>query len=200
MEIGQIADELKLLATSGTRVPGVRKKVLVDIDKLVTLGDELRQAMPANMREADEVIRQKESIINLAMLEAQRIKTDADSQATSVTTAAQQEHQSKVDESEIVKVAESKGQEIKEEAMYEAQQIVQDAQKRAYRIMNEAENAVAARRDGADQYAREVLFNLEEELADTLGQVRRGIDALKIEAEASQQSQKQNNNAQTVPA
>ena len=34
------------------------------------------------------------------------------------------------------------------------------------------------RRKGADNYAREVLFALEERVADTLGQVRGGIDLL----------------------
>ena len=42
--------------------------------------------------------------------------------------------------------------------------------------------ASSVRRDGADQYARETLFDLEERLAGLLGQVRKGIDSLGIEA------------------
>ena len=38
MEIGQIADELKLLGSTGTKVPGFRRKVMVDIDRMITLG------------------------------------------------------------------------------------------------------------------------------------------------------------------
>ena len=74
---------------------------------------------------------------------------------------------------------------------YEAQQILQDAQRKAYRIINESEGASISRRDGADHYAREVLFNLEEQMADVLGQVRRGIDALKLEIESSKKQQQQ---------
>jgi vacuolar-type H+-ATPase subunit H len=202
MEIGQIADELKMLASTGTRVPGFRRKVMVDIDRLVTLGDELRRSMPADIMEASEVIRMKESIINQAYLEAKRIRSAAEDEASSVTSAARMEHESKVGESEIIRAAEVKGQEMKEEAAYEAQQILQDAQRKAYRILNEAEATAMARRDGADNYSREVLFNLEEQLADVLGQVRRGIDALKLEVDASQKHQQKLNNDmyQRIPA
>lgn len=193
MEIGHIADEMKLLASSGTRVPGFRRKVMVDIDRMIDLGDELRKAVPADIQEASEVIKMKESIINQAYMEAKRIRGVAEDEATALSSAAQEEHASKVDDSEILRAAELKGQEIREEAAYEAQQILQDAQRKAYRIINESDSASMSRRDGADHYAREVLFNLEEQMADVLGQVRRGIDALKLEIEASKKQQQQMN-------
>jgi hypothetical protein len=181
MEVLQIIEELKLLVGTGTRVPGFRRKVMVDVDRLASLGEELHNAIPSSIKEADEIIKQKESIVNQASLEAQRIKNTTAQAASAITQAAQQEHESRVEESEIVRAAEMKGQDIKDEATVEAQQIVQDAQRRAFRIMNEADTAVNTRRDGANQYAREVLFSLEEQLAELLGQVRRGIDALRIE-------------------
>lgn len=203
MEIGHIADEIKLLASTGTRVPGFRRKVMVDIDRMITLGDELRRSVPADIQEASEVIKMKESIINQSYLEAKRIRGVAEEEAGALTSAAQEEHASKVDDSEILKAAESKGQEIREEAASEAQQILQDAQRKAYRMINEAEGASTSRRDGADQYAREVLFNLEEQMAEVLGQVRRGIDALKLETEASKKQQQLNqfgNGVEKIPA
>lgn len=204
MEIGHIADELKLLASTGTRVPGFRRKVMVDIDRMITLGDELRRSVPADMQEASEVIKMKESIINQAYLEAKRIRGVAEDEATALTSAAQEEHASKVDDSEILRAAELKGKEIAEEAAYEAQQILQDAQRKAYRIINESDTASIGRRDGADHYAREVLFNLEEQMAEVLGQVRRGIDALKLEIETSKKQQQQvhqfGNGAEQIPA
>ena len=181
MEVLQIIEELKSLVGTGTRVPGFRRKVMVDVDRLASLGEELHNAIPSGIQEAEEIIKQKESIVNQASLEAQRIKNTAAQAASAITQAAQQEHESRVEESEIVRVAEMKGQEIKDEGTVEAQQIVQDAQRRAFRIMNEADTAANTRRDSANQYAREVLFSLEEQLAELLGQVRRGIDALRIE-------------------
>jgi len=200
MEIGHIADELKLLASTGTKVPGFRRKVMVDIDRLITLGDEMCKSVPADMQEASEVIKMKESIINQAYMEAKRIRGVAEEEATALSSAAQQEHASKVDDSEILRAAELKGQGIREEAAYEAQQILQDSQRKAYRMINESDSAAVSRRDGADHYAREVLFNLEEQMADVLGQVRRGIDALKLETESSMKQQQMNSNLEQIPA
>ena len=186
MEISQIVRELKTLPETGTRVPGFRRKVLVDTDRLVALAEELGRAIPANIQEAHEILNQKDSIINQAYLEARRIKDMADQEASSVKTAAQQEHESRVDESEIVKTALSRADGVQDQAMVEAQDIVQDAQRRAHRILNEAEAAAIERRDGANRYAREMLFSMEEQLSGALGQIRRGIDALGLEAEAPQ--------------
>ena len=109
MEVQHIVEELQALAAAGTRVPGFRRKVLVDIDRLVGLGEELNNAIPADVQEAKEVIKQKESIIKEAGLEAQRIKNSADQVATAVTDAAEEQHQLRVDESEIVRAAENRG-------------------------------------------------------------------------------------------
>jgi hypothetical protein len=45
-------------------------------------------------------------------------------------------------------------------------------------MMNDAEADAGSRRDGADKYASEVLFNLEEHVSGVLGKVRAGLDLL----------------------
>ena len=174
---------MESLAESGTKVPGFRGRVMVEIDRLGQLSTEMRRALPASVEEANEILNQKDSIINLAQMEAQRIKDAARQQVDSITRAAQQEHESKVGENEIVRAAEEKGLGMLDESQREAQQIAQDAQRKAYKIIDEADSAANARRDGADRYAREALFNLEERMAEVLGQVRRGIDALGVDME-----------------
>ena len=193
MQTPQIADQLRAMAASGTRVPGFRGKVMVDIDSLVRMSDQLGSVdMSDDVREASEVIRMKESILNQAYLEAKRIRTTAEEEVGKLTSQAETEYRTKVGESSVLKRAEEISQEMQEQAGYESQQILQDAQRKAYRVVSEAENVALARRDGADNYSREVLFNLEEQLADILGQVRRGIDALNLEVEASKRKQQHN--------
>ena len=196
MDSRQIVEGLQTLVETGTRVPGFRRKVLIDIDRMDALGEELKVSIPAYIQEAEEILKQKESILNQAALEAQRIKTSAEQEAQQVTSAADETHETKVGESEVVKASEERADGIKDEAMTEAQQIVQDAQRRAYRIVDEAEAAAGTRREGADQYAREILFSLEERLAEVLGQVRRGIDALNLDVEAPMQVNGQQQEAQ----
>ena len=184
MDIEAIVEEVKAIVAEGTRVPGFRNKLMVDTDRLLALEEEIRTSVPAGIQEAGAIIGQKESIINQAYLEAQRMKKAAEQDASGFATAAREEHQAKVDESEIVVSSQVKAEEIQDGATTEAQQIVHDAQRKAYRVLSEAEVSSESKSEGADQYAREVLFNLEERLADTLGQIRRGIDSLKTEQTA----------------
>ena len=200
MDIVGIVEELMSLPATGTRVPGFRRKVLVDTDRLAELAAQLRDSVPAEIREAQEIIKQRESIISQAHLESQRVKGVAGEEASEVAAAAHREHETKVDESEIVQAAGTKAQEVEDEAMTKAQQIVQEAQKRAYLTVNKADATAGTLREGADRYAREVLFNLEEQLATALGQVRSGIDKLGVEAEVHERVEEREPVGEPVPA
>ena len=50
-------------------------------------------------------------------------------------------------------------------------------------LLEESENLAKDRRDGADNYAREISFALEERISTILGQVRSGLDLLDEESE-----------------
>ena len=168
----------------GTRMPGFRRKVMVEIDqleRLINMAEQADRSVPANIQESDEILKQKDSIISQAYLEAQRIKGAAEQQASSLTRSAETEFNSRVSENEVLKAAEDQTEQMREKARQEANQIIDDAQRRAQRFMGESDIAAAMRREGADQYAREVLFSLESHLADVLGQVRRGIDSLRVD-------------------
>ena len=183
MDFDQAIQELQQLYSSSSRVPGFRRKVMVDADEFAAVLNNIRTVMPADVQEARQILLQKDSILNQAYLESQRVKTSAEETVTAELEAAQQEHRTKVGESEVTKTATNQAQETMDQAMTEAEDIVQDAQRRAYRIISESEDVAASRREGADQYAREVLFSLEEQLSEILGQIRRGIDTLRPEVD-----------------
>lgn len=194
MNFEQAIQELKVFYDESTRVPGLRKKIMVDGDQFSALIDALKNSVPAEIQEAREVLTQKDSILNQAHLESQRMKTvmeeevadlksAAEGEAAARIEAAHKEYMAKIDESEIIAAADARAQEITGEAMEEAQSILQDAQKNAYSSVSTADQVAASRREGADQYAREVLFSLEEQLSETLGQIRRGIDILPVQSE-----------------
>ncbi|MCY4527537.1 MAG: hypothetical protein OXD46_00710 [Chloroflexi bacterium] len=184
IDIIRVIEELEEISGSATRVPGMRKKVMVDVDRLAAVTEQLSKTIPADILEAKEILKQKESILNHTQLEARRIRDEAAEEADQMMSAAREEHVSKVDETEVLRAASAKADELNQGAMQEAQQIVQEAQRKAYRLLDEAERVAKERRDGADRYARETLFDLEERMAGVLGQVRRGIDSLGIEVEA----------------
>ncbi len=179
MDFEQALQELQQLYSSSSRVPGFGRKVMVDGDLFTRVINNMQMAMPADVKEAREVLRQKDSILNQAYLEAQRVRSTVEEEVSAHIAAATKEHQEMVSDSEVLKVAGDQASKIREEALAEAEDIVHEAQRKAYAIVTEAEEIASSRRDGADQYSREVLFSLEEQLSEILGQIRRGIDTLK---------------------
>ena len=132
------------------------RKALVDPDVILELVDQLRVAVPQDITEAEEVLRKREDLLNHSLEEARRIRASAET-----------EYRSRVDESELVKEAEK-----------QAAQIVEEAQQKAQHILDMADDDAANRRSSADQYAQEVLYQLEQEVAGLLTTVRRGIEVL----------------------
>ncbi len=179
--------KLEEMLSSG-RVPGT-SRTLVNVDKVGEVLEELKRELPSQVNDAQTVLRQKEAILKQAELEARRIRAYADEEATTIRSLAEEQSQSQIEtarneateivgDSEIVKAAEDKAKEIEEAAQEKAGKIVADAQNKLNQVLAGAESDAADRRRGADNYAREVLFMLEEKIADTLGQVRSGIDVL----------------------
>ena len=184
MDFNEVLNELEMLTKTGKKMPGFRGKIMVESDKLLQLHEAINSGMPADVEEAQAIILQKESIVNQANLEAKRIKDEAGRQAQDLKNEASEDHEEKVSESEVLREASTRGGEITANAGIEAQSIVQDAQRKAYAMISDAESSAALQREGADRYSMEVLAGLEEKLADVLGQVRRGMDTLRVDQAA----------------
>ncbi|MAO89441.1 MAG: hypothetical protein CL880_02750 [Dehalococcoidia bacterium] len=188
-DMKNILGDLEASIQSANKVPGIGNKAMVDIKKLKSIYDALSQSIPEEILEASEVIKQKESIINQAYLEAKRTKEIAQQESASINDKARGEYDQKVSDSEVTRGAELKSEEIISDANEKATGIVQESQTEAGQIVDKAQTEAAQRKDGADQYSKEVLFNIEERLSQVLGQVRRGIDALGDETQQEEQLQ-----------
>ena len=188
-DMKNILNDLEASIQTANKVPGIGNKAMVDIKKLKSIYDALSQSIPEEILEASEVIKQKESIINQAYLEAKRTKEIAQQESASINDKARGEYDQKVSDSEVTRGAELKSEEIISEANAKATGIVQESQTEAGQIVDKAQTEATQRKDGADQYSKEVLFNIEERLSQVLGQVRRGIDALGDETQQEEQLQ-----------
>ena len=188
MDIDSIIDQLKSIVASSARVPGTQRRI-VEKGQLEAVVEQLQEAIPSELREAKEILRQRDSIINQATLEAQRIRSSVQEETEVIRSAteeevialratAETEYDTRVSDAEVFKQAEKKADEASTGAQRSAEIVIQDAERRAQRLLSEAEALVESRRSGADQYAREVLFSLEERISDLLSQVRKGIDVL----------------------
>ena len=180
-------ENLETMMVKG-RVPGTAR-TLVNQQKISALINEMKKNLPDEITEAESVVRQKDAIIKQAEIEARRIRAYADEEATTIRqlaeeqsntllTTSQEEAKKMIQDTEISRKANENAIEIESVANSRAGKVIDDAESRVNTILHDAGISSEERRKGADNYAREVLFTLEERIADTLGQVRGGIDLL----------------------
>lgn len=131
----------------------------MDSKKIMELVDQMRLAVPQDVKSAQEILLKKDSIINQAHAEARRIKA-----------SAEEEFRARLDQNELVKAARRRSDEM-----------VEEAQRKAHRIMEQAESDARTRRTEADAYALQTLRRLEKELTTLLTTVRRGLEVLGAE-------------------
>ena len=131
------------------------------------LVDQLRLSVPKEIRAAEEVLAQKDHIMNQAQTDARRTKAQAED-----------DYRERLDKHELLLQAEQR-----------AMTILRDAEERARRMMDQAESQSNANRSDADAYALRSLRTLEQELSNITSAVRRGIDVLSGPATATLSTQ-----------
>ena len=155
MDILNIIDRLDALVTTSRRMPGTRSR-LVDADKVMEVVEQLRLAIPQDIRAAEEIIERKDGILSQAQIDARRLKSHAE-----------EEFRARVDQSDVLAVARRN-----------AAEIVEEAERKAGRLADQADAESRRCREEADAYAVQALRSLETEMSTVLGTVRKGLDTL----------------------
>jgi cell division septum initiation protein DivIVA len=134
----------------------------VDIERVIVLTNKIRASLPEDVKKATRIAGESERLLGAAREEASMVVEDARREATRIVEEARRQQQGLVDDSEIHRLAAAQARELTEAA----------------------ERKAAAQKRGADEYAREVLDDLEEFLTKFLGAVRRGKESLETERAA----------------
>lgn len=145
--------------------------VVVDRRRVLELVDQMRSSVPWEVREATEIVAEKESLLEEARREADGILLRADMEA-----------QERLDETALVQAAEREAQNVITRAEDRAQTILDDAQTQVQARLRQAEQAATNQMDEADRYALEMLRRLEQQLSAFTTTVRAGIGALEERA------------------
>jgi len=178
MNIHELLSDLNELLESINKVPGIKNKVFVDYEKLTSFSAKMKTSISDNIEEAEEIVKQKESIIKQAQLESYRVKNATEVEVQELMNAAEMQKKELVQESEIVKSANQEAIRIKNDLQNECEEMKKMAEMESSSMMEQAELFASERKEGANQYAKETLFELEERFSKMLGQVRKGLDSL----------------------
>ena len=155
MDIINVIDRLETLVETSKSVP-VSGNILVDRKKIMELVDQLRLTIPEEIRSAEDVLSQKDQILNTAATDARRTKS-----------MAEDELRDRLNSNELVIQAEAR-----------AAQTVRDAEERITRMLQQSEAEAISRKTAADAYALRSLRTMEAELGKLAVSVRKGIEVL----------------------
>ena len=132
---------------------GVWKFKAINADQFLEVLDKARARLPEELREATDVLQQRDEIIG----EAQR-------RAEQVISTARRQAETMLHESELLKAVQAEVERIRKQVVAEVEQMRREALAEAERIRLEAEEDAARTREGADHYADQVLTRLDEDL------------------------------------
>lgn len=166
MELLELIDGLEELVIQARRLP-MGGNLVVDRRRMLDLIDQLRLAVPSDLRQAAQIIETREQILE-----------DARRQAQSIIDEALSERRALVDQHAIVIEAEERGQSILEAAERQARDTVAEGDATAAQHLSEAAEAATRQMDDADQYALELLRRLSTQLGNYLDSVRASMESL----------------------
>ena len=127
------------------------------------LVDQLRLTIPEEIRSAEDVLAQKDQILNTAATDARRTKS-----------MAEDELRDRLNSNEVVAQAETR-----------AADTIRDAEERITRMLQQSEAEALSRKTEADAYALRSLRTMEIELSKLAGSVRKGLEVLAEQASSS---------------
>lgn len=166
MEILDLIDSLEELVVQSRRLP-VGGNLVVDRKRMLDLVDQLRLSVPADIRQAAQVLETREQVVK-----------EAHEEAREVVQRAEQERARRLDENPIVREAQERSHAMLMEAEARARQAIAESDATAATHLTDAADAAARQLDDADQYALEVLRRLENQLQAFLESVRLSISSL----------------------
>lgn len=166
MEIQELIDALEELVIQARRLP-VGGNLVVDRKRVLDVIDQLRLAVPNDVREASRILEMRDQIL-------------ADAHAASQETfeRAEAERMRLVDDAAIVHEAQDRSQLMLMDAEARARQTIADADATAAQHLSEAAEAAAKQLDDADEYALAILQRLENQLQSFLDSVRTSMSSL----------------------
>lgn len=159
MDMFEELQSIESLLDSARRLPGLG--TMVDEKNFKEALQNLQQAVPTEVRTAQQITIECENMVNRAVAESEQI-----------AAAAEQELQSRINDSPVVKAANKR-----------AREILDAAQEQANAMLSEGEREAKMRRDETNQYADEVMRDVDSHLSGLAVSVRKGVALMESEAD-----------------
>ena len=125
--LDRIFEDIYNLVTEANRIP-LTDKVIIEANDLADALDELKAAIPKEVRNASQVLEEQKSIVNKAYEDADRIIEQAKAEAERIVAIAEAEAERMIKQDEIVKEASAIAEEIKANALRYQEEVKAEAE------------------------------------------------------------------------
>lgn len=166
MDLLHLVDRLEELIAGAQKMP-IGNRAIVDRRRMLDLIDQMRVAIPEEVREAQEIVANREEIRREAEEDGRIIVAQAEERASRL-----------VEQHEITQAAHRRAEEIAVEAEQRLEQRLDEVNRDIQDRIQESRRIARQQMSGADDYAREMLKRLETQLQTFVGAVQAGIREL----------------------
>lgn len=166
MDLLHLVDRLEELVANAQRMP-IGSRAIVDRRRLLDIVDQMRVAIPSEVREARELVEKQESL-----------QRDAEEEARLTVARAEERAAQLTEDHEIVHVAKGRAEELVQEAQLRVEEKISDTNADIELRLGESRRLVEQQMAAADTYARELLVRLDRQLGDFQDSVRSGLEQL----------------------
>ncbi|MDO4178549.1 MAG: hypothetical protein Q4D21_05085 [Phascolarctobacterium sp.] len=173
LALENIFGELENMINGATRMP-LMDKLLIEENELINLLDDLREAIPKEVKNADRVLEEQKQIVNKAYADAEMIVQQAKSEAERIVGAAQAKADEMVKQEEIVKQAEAVAEELKANALAYEEETKKSADEYAIRVKQDSLTYA----DDMLAYIGETMHSALQGLTDNRHNVKREMDVV----------------------
>lgn len=166
MDLLHLVDRLEELVAGAQKMP-IGNRAILDRRRMLDLIDQMRIAIPHEVREAQDIVAQRDGI-----------KREAEEEGRIIVARAEERAADLVDEHAITDAAKRRAEEIAVEAERRLEQQIDAANRDIAQRIQESRRIAREQMQAADEYARELLIRLERQLQAFQNSIHAGVQQL----------------------
>lgn len=174
MDLLHLVDRLEEMLAGAQKMP-IGNRSILDRRRMLDLIDQMRVAVPHEVREAQEIVARRDAV-----------RRDAEEEGRLIVAQAEEHAARLVEASEITQAAKRRAEEIAAEADRRLEARIQEANADIQQRIMESRRIASEQMRAADDYARELLERLDRQLSAFTRSIRAGIEQLEPVPQAPQ--------------
>ncbi len=166
MDLMHLVDRLEELVASAQKMP-IGNRAIIDRRRLLDIIDQMRIAIPEEVREAQAMVLRREEV-----------RREAEEEARIVVARAEEHAAQLVEAHEITEAARRRAQEVAAQAESRLEERIREANEDIQARIDQSRQLARQQMEAADDYARELLSRLHRQLEAFVRSVDSGIRQL----------------------